>query len=172
MKIMKLLKLSWPTKSPKHSIQVLLCQSLSHISYNLAIMECRVLWYFMRGCRMLIKFRMLVSDIRMYELTNTLIENFKYKINIIYHKPFRDDGFIISNSDCINEIHELFKIANSIHPLLKFIYSISESEITFLDTTVYMYKGERYMESRILDIKSYIKPTNNFQYLYRSSSHP
>ena len=36
---------------------MLLCQSLSHISYNLAIMECRVLWSFMRGCRMSIKFR-------------------------------------------------------------------------------------------------------------------
>ena len=111
-----------------------------------------------------------ISDIRMYELTNTIIENFKYKTNIIYHKRFRDDGFIIYNSDCIDEIHELFKIANSMHPLLKFTYSISKTEITFLDTTVY--KGERFMESRILDIKSYIKPTNNFQYLHRSSSHP
>ena len=101
----------------------------------------------------------------MYELTNTLIENFEYQTNIIYHKRFRDDGFIIYNSDCINEIHELFKIANSMHPLLKCTYSISESEIIFLDTTIYM--GERFRESTILDIKSYIKPTNiTFQYLH------
>ena len=58
----------------------------------------------------------------MYELTNTLIENLKYKTDIIYHKRFGDDGFIIYNSDCINEIHELFKFANSMHPLLKYTY--------------------------------------------------
>ena len=64
---------------------------------------------------------------------NTIIDNFKYKTNIIYHKRFRDDGFIIYNSECINEIHELFQIANSMHPLLKFTYSISKTERTYND---------------------------------------
>ena len=34
-----------------------------------------------------------------------------------------------------------------------------------------MYKGRRFAEHGILDIKSYIKPTNSFQYLERNSAH-
>ena len=41
--------------------------------------------------------------------------------------------------------------------------------MTFLDTQVY--KGTRFQESGILDIKLYIKPTNTFQYLHRTSAH-
>ena len=39
----------------------------------------------------------------------------------------------------------------------------------FLDTIVY--KGARFYQEGILDIKSYIKPTNTHQYLDRSSMH-
>ena len=79
-------------------------------------------------------------------------------------------------SNCWDQIprtcHVFTRLFTSNTPwyFLDFACSISESEITFLDTTIY--KGERFMGSRILDNKSYIKTTNNFQYLHRSSSHP
>ena len=49
-------------------------------------------------------------------------------------------------------------------------YQISENEITLLDTTVF--KGERFTEKSILDIKTHYKPTETFQYTHFSSCHP
>ena len=94
---------------------------------------------------------------------------FPHRDNIIVHFRYRDDGFICYSGN-IEEIKSFFEIGNSIHKLLKFTFNISQHEMTFLDTTAY--KGERFNESNILDFKSYIKPTNSFQYLHRESSHP
>ena len=41
--------------------------------------------------------------------------------------------------------------------------------MNFLDTTVY--KGSRFETSQILDLKTFIKPTNTFQFLDRKSAH-
>ena len=43
-------------------------------------------------------------------------------------------------------------------------------EINFLDTTVF--KGERFHEQAILDIRTHFKPTETFQYTHYSSCHP
>ena len=59
---------------------------------------------------------------------------------------------------------------NQHHPTLRFTYSISEESVDFLDTRIY--KGDRFKTSGILDIQTYFKPTNTFQYLHYSSSHP
>ena len=59
---------------------------------------------------------------------------------------------------------------NSFHPTIKFTHERSEEKATFLDIDIY--KGPRFAESGILDIKTHIKPTNKFQYLYYTSSHP
>ena len=47
---------------------------------------------------------------------------------------------------------------------------MSPKEITFLDTTVY--KRKRFQESKVLDIKTYTKPSETYQYLDRTSCHP
>lgn len=65
---------------------------------------------------------------------------------------------------------EFYQIVNSIHPLLKFTYEISNSQIQFLDVTIF--KGHRFQMEQILDIKLYRKPTDYFQYLDKSSAHP
>ena len=81
---------------------------------------------------------------------------------------YRDDGVILYASSK-EDIHDLFHIANNSHELIKFTYEISKDSITFLDTT--LYKGPRFEQHGILDIKTYIKPTENYQYLKRNSSH-
>ena len=43
-------------------------------------------------------------------------------------------------------------------------------ETTFLDTVIY--KGDRFKEQSILDIKTHFKPTETFQYTHFSSCHP
>ena len=45
----------------------------------------------------------------------------------------------------------------------------SKDQMNFLDTTVY--KGARFLENNVLDIKTFIKPTNTYQYLDRNSAH-
>lgn len=120
------------------------------------------------GCAMGSRCSPSVCDIRLHQITDEIIDKFAGKDKIIYHGRYRDDGFIIFHG-LENDIHELFEIANSHHPLLKFTYEISKQEINFLDTTVF--KGNRFKTSLILDFKTYIKPTNTFQYLERSSAH-
>ena len=110
-----------------------------------------------------------ICDIRMHEITSSLLSRFRFQENIPFFKRYRDDGIILFNGTR-EQITELFEIGNSLHDLLKFTYEISEQELTFLDVSIY--KGKRFNESNILDVKSYIKPTNNFQYLHRVSAHP
>lgn len=110
-----------------------------------------------------------ISDIRMYQITEMLVNNSEYKQKICFHGRFRDDGFMIYDGS-ENEIKRFFETANECHPLLKFTYELSEVSLPFLDTCVY--KGTRFQDYHILDVKSYIKPTNTFQYLHRHSAHP
>ena len=56
------------------------------------------------------------------------------------------------------------------HPTLKFTHEWSKTEINFLDLT--LYKGERFSNTQIIDIKCFSKPCDTFQYLSRDSSHP
>ena len=68
------------------------------------------------------------------------------------------------------EISDLFlEQANKFHPTIKFIAKILEEEITFFDTVVY--KGDRFQQESILDIKTHYKPTETFQYTHFTSCH-
>ena len=59
--------------------------------------------------------------------------------------------------------HDLFiEQANTFHPTIKFTAEISEKEITFLDMVVY--KSDIFLKEAILDVKTYYKPTETFQY--------
>ena len=53
---------------------------------------------------------------------------------------------------------------------IKFTADISDSETVFLDTVIY--KGNRFKEQSILDIKTHFKPTETFQYTHFTSCHP
>ena len=68
------------------------------------------------------------------------------------------------------DIEEFIVKANSHHPTIKFTAEISDMETTFLDTVIY--KGDRFKEQSILDIKTHFKPTETFQYTHFSSCHP
>ena len=60
--------------------------------------------------------------------------------------------------------------ANKHHPTIKFTAEISETETTFLDTSIY--KGERYRSNSVLDVHTHFKPTETFHYTQFSSCHP
>ena len=61
-------------------------------------------------------------------------------------------------------------LANRHHLTIKFTAEISNKEVNFLDTTVY--KGKRFRDQGILDVRTHFKPTETFQYTHFSSCHP
>ena len=110
-----------------------------------------------------------LTDLRMFEIVSIILDSYEYRNKIVSLSVYRDDGFILFNGTN-QELESLYRIANSIHPLLKFKYNISDSTMQFLDVTIF--KGNRFQTSNILDTKIYHKPTENFQYLHRTSAHP
>ena len=84
-------------------------------------------------------------------------------------KMYIDDIFSIWNINR-DEVTQFIEQANSHHPTIKYTAEISDTETTFLDTK--LYKGERFAKQSILDIKTYFKATETFQYTHFSSCHP
>ena len=59
---------------------------------------------------------------------------------------------------------------NAFDPNLKYTYEESDTDINFLDLTIY--KGTRFSERQVLDLRPHFKKTNKFQYLHFRSCHP
>ena len=74
-------------------------------------------------------------------------------------KRYIDDVFSLWNLNK-EEITAFIELANNYHPTIKFTAEISDTEITFLDTCVY--KGERFKEESILDVRTHFKHDRNF----------
>ena len=110
-----------------------------------------------------------ICDLRLHKHLEKLLKDSTLTPKIVCHVRYRDDGFMIVNATK-EEIHNFFTTANQAHDLLKLTYEISNQQATFLDTTVF--KGPRFEHTKTLDIKTYTKPTETFQFLERSSNHP
>ena len=68
------------------------------------------------------------------------------------------------------EITQFIEQANKHHQTIKFTVEVSETETNFLDTTVY--KGERFRNESVLDVRTHFKPTETFLYTHFSTCHP
>ena len=79
------------------------------------------------------------------------------KLHIHTWKRFIDDIFVIWTGS-IENLHTYMKQINQIHDTIKFTYEASNTEVTFLDVTVY--KGEKFTSTGILDVRTHIKPTS------------
>ena len=110
-----------------------------------------------------------ICDLRLHKHMEKLLKESNLTPKIICNVRYRDDGFMIINATN-DEIHNFFTMANQAHELLKLTYEISDTQATFLDTTVY--KGPRFEQTKTLDIKTYTKPTETYQFLDRTSNHP
>ena len=91
------------------------------------------------------------------------------KDNILTWKRFIDDIFIVWTGTG-EEFSTFMDTINTLHHSIKFTHECSETQITVLDIT--LYKGARFQENGILDIKTHIKPTNKQLYVHASSYHP
>ena len=101
------------------------------------------------------------ANIFMALVETEIIERSSKKLLI--WKRYIDDVSSLRNLNK-EEITAFIELANNYHPTIKFTAEISDTEITFLDTCVY--KGERFKEESILDVRTYFKPTETFQYFF------
>ena len=84
---------------------------------------------------------------------------------LIYYRYIDDIFGIMTEGD--QTLQAFFTWANTVHTNLKFTLEHNDSAINFLDTTVYIDRT-----SRCLQTKAYYKPTNLHTYLRFDSSHP
>ena len=115
------------------------------------------------GTKMAVAF----ANIFMADIETKMISQSKTKP--IEWKRFIDDIFSLWDSDK-KEINLFIEQANKFHPTIKFTAEISENETSFLDTIIF--KGERFRNESILDIRTHYKPTETFQCTHFTSSHP
>ena len=82
--------------------------------------------------------------------------------HILIWKRFIDDIFVVWTGSK-TEFITYMNILNKVHKTIKFTYELSETELTFLDIT--LYKGNRFQRDQILDIRTHIKPPNNYIFM-------
>ena len=99
-----------------------------------------------------------------FEEDHILKSLFASKIH--FYKRFLDDIFLLWGGT-LTELTQFMRYINNLHPTIKFTYSYSETEINFLDTTIYKERGKNRFKSKI-----YKKPTDTNSLLHFSSYHP
>ena len=107
------------------------------------------------------------ANVFMAHIETTILSRTVFKPTV--WKRYIDDIFSlwdISNPD----IEAFIDQANLHPPTIKFTAEISDTEAVFLDTVVY--KGTRFKEKSILDVKTHFKKTETFQYTHFTSCHP
>lgn len=110
-----------------------------------------------------------ICDIAIYNHINSILKNSPISEKIIFHKRMRDDGLLMVKAK-ESEIDFMFENANKQHDLLKFTYECNKQSIKFLDLEIF--KGERFKNTGVLDLKCFTKKTEKFQYLHKNSNHP
>lgn len=103
------------------------------------------------------------ANIFMHNLETKLLSQMEITPQI--WRRFIDDIFAIYR--CTeDELKEHLNHLNRLHHSIKFTYEYSQSEINYLDTTVYIDKNRK------LQTKVYRKPTDSHLYLHYNSCHP
>lgn len=104
------------------------------------------------------------ANIFMGDLEGKLLNKSSHKPHT--YKRFIDDIFLIWTHS-LRLLEEFIDTMNNSHKTIKFTSEISESEIAFLDTTVFRIEG-----TNRLAVKLYTKPTDTHAYLTYTSCHP
>ena len=111
------------------------------------------------GCRMVPPY----ANIFMHKIDCQIQAEHPYKIQ--YYKRLIDDIFFVYQGTN-EELTILQNWLNNIHPTIKFTLTTSNSQIPFLDMTIYI------DEHRKLRTTLYKKPTDTSSYLHFQSNHP
>lgn len=88
---------------------------------------------------------------------------------VLFYRRFRDDVLIIWTGT-LEDLLVFQRKLNSMNPRLQFTFIHSLLKVDFMDASIF--KGPRFEATGILDVATYFKPTNTYQYLHQSSCHP
>ncbi|XP_071145079.1 uncharacterized protein [Mytilus edulis] len=102
------------------------------------------------------------ANIFMGKLEQRILNSFLYQ-PLSWFRFIDDIDMKWDNTE--QELELFIQHANDAHPSIKFTYEISDSKITFLDTTTQVRDGNIFTDL-------YCKPTDKHQYLSPSSCHP
>lgn len=91
----------------------------------------------------------------------------RYATRIILQRRYIDDGVRMARDEQM--VHDMIRDLNTCSNL-DLTYEISKEEVVYLDVRIY--KGQRWAESRVLDVCIYTKPISKFLYLHTTSNHP
>ena len=83
----------------------------------------------------------------------------------LFYARFIDDIFMIYTGG-LDKLNAFLTLLNSLHPSIKFDYSLSQRSIAFLDTCIYI------NDDRIIHTTLHSKTTDSHNYLHYTSSHP
>ena len=103
----------------------------------------------------------------MADLENEFLHTQKFKP--YFYVRYIDDIFIIWLHGR-EKLDLFFHAFNQFNPAIQFDMEVSDSDINFLDITIY--KSENFNETRQLYTKTHFKETNTFQYIHFLSHHP
>ena len=118
------------------------------------------------GCAMSSTASPEICDITLHDLENKILQQADH---ILTWWRYRDDILVLYSGE-LEDFKNLINTMNQLHPTLKFTYEAPKTSIDYLDLTIF--KGKRFRETDILDTKVYTKPTETYQFLHRTSSHP
>lgn len=107
-----------------------------------------------------------LANIYLRELDFKAMNNFRIKPN--YYFRFLDDIFFVWTGTR-DELTEFETYLNTLIPDIKITLNVSESEVNFLDTTVFKYSQN---DTCTLETRVYFKETDTHQLLHTSSFHP
>ena len=150
------------TPIPTNALRKMLRLILKENSFQF----CRSDYLQTHGTAMGTKMAVAFANIFMSAVETEIIN--KSKTKPLEWKRYIDDIFSLWDSTK-EEIDLFISEANRQHTTIKFTADISERDTNFLDTTVF--KGERFYEESILDIRTHFKPNETFQYTHFSSCH-
>ena len=117
------------------------------------------------GVSMGIKYAPSIADIFMAKWEKEALA--KYPLKPLFFGRFLDDIFMLWTHG-ETKFWELFDILNNHHPSIKLKATISQTEVDFLDTTVFKYQYDQ----SILCTKVFFKPTDTHALLHKKSFHP
>ncbi len=141
---------------------------LLHTNINFNYFEFATLYFQqIKGTAMGAAFSPTIANIYLSVILHRFLQTQPYQP--LFFKRYIDDIFLIWPHSP-TELKKFIEALNNFHCSLKFTCETSTSTANFLDLTIY--KGITFEYTTILDVKTYQKEKNLYQYLHYKSNHP
>ncbi len=110
------------------------------------------------------------ANIFMFMLERNLVNHLAKEKILLYYGRYLDDIILITRKLTTTETHKTHNTFNQLHPSIKFNWLVSDKQCEFLDLLIF--KGKRFNNTNIFDLKVHQKILNNYLYIPYSSFNP